>query len=95
MTNRKKHKAPKAPKPVKTPQARAAECMNIAKQLSEFGLTHEDPGVARVLHFMDEFVQSGGGVTCSVHSQLGVSLHLKLSAQPHIESWLRVSKAAA
>lgn len=93
MTNNKKsRRAGKPPKAAKPLEKRAAECLAMARQLSEFGLSSEDPGVARVLQFMDEFVQSGHSVTCTVHSELGVSLHVLLSTQPHIESWLRVSR---
>lgn len=77
----------------KPPEARAAECVLMARQLSEFGLTHEDAGVAKVLQILDAFVESGDTFTGTVvTTDPRIAVHAKLSKQPHIESWLRVSR---
>ena len=92
MVNPKKAKKGAAKK-VKPPEKRAAECLLMARQLSEFGLSHADPGIAKVLQILDEFVESGSGVTGTVvTSNPDIAVHAKLGKQPHIESWLRVSR---
>jgi hypothetical protein len=90
--NPKKAKA-KTERACKPPERRAAECLLMARQLSEFGLSHADPGIAKVLQILDEFVETGSGFTGTVvTSNPDVAVHAKLSKQPHIESWLRVSR---
>jgi hypothetical protein len=90
--NPKKSKK-KAERACKPPERRAAECVLMARQLSEFGLDASDAGIAKVLHILDEFVETGSGFTGTVvTANPGVAVHAKLSKQPHIESWLRVSR---
>jgi hypothetical protein len=90
-----KKREAKAPKRVKTPAERAREACTIGGNLATLGLPHEDPGMARVLATLDEFVRLGAGFTGSVRSELGVVVHLKLSVQPHVTSLLRISRVSA
>lgn len=96
MPKKRADKAPKTDTPrrsrVKTPVERAREACTIGGNLAQLGLPHEDPGMARVLATLDEFVRLGHGFTGSVKSDLGVTVHLKLSVQPHITSLLRIAK---
>lgn len=77
----------------KTQQARTAEANNLRSQLSNLGLPEET--LQPVLALLTDFENTGQGCTTNVKIQgTKIVLHMWLSNQAHITSYIRVGNRA-
>lgn len=79
-----------APKPTKTQAQRTAEAVRIRAQLEEFGFPEET--LTDIKDALRDFVNGYGVTKTYVMRDLGVSVLLLLSLQPHVTSYARLRK---
>lgn len=78
-------------KPVKSPEARAREAEMIREQLDQLGFPEEALRAPRGV--LEAFRDEGRGATEEFrYPDLGVSVVLQLSVQPHVVSFARVRR---
>lgn len=78
-------------KPRKSAEKRAAEARMIRVQLEDFGFPSE--ALATILTDLEEFSVGGESLTKEYKlRELGVTVLLQLSVQPHVTSFARLRK---
>lgn len=87
-TKAAKAKAVKAAKPVKTEDVRRREAEMILVQLGDLGFP--DDALSGIRRALDDFCRGWGSTSTHAFPELGVTVLLQLSLQPHVTSFARV-----
>jgi hypothetical protein len=80
-------------KEMKTIEQRLTEAVYMRRQFVDLGLPEDTPGYSQVFEELREFVKNGHGATKRIRlPDLGYSVHLMLSMQPHVTSYMTLRK---